>query len=339
MKSMPEFLSYVNARILDAMAHTLYVNAMADHRNDDADRVCNGPKAGPGEDWSEVVEGYSPEALQTAHTFAAALAKENDGASLVDLVIRAAEADGVGIDFLTSDEADVDAYLDDFGYHLAMEGKGHGVSWTDDHEDFGIKFPFHTIDFNIFECDHCVPEDEDTPPCDECGEVIPDSEDGAVNEYHKLSCSLHPSNVVALPDCEKCGHAIPPIPGGICQNAHCDWYGIDPSKLCQNPECKEARLTPGECECPAEGLCELQDAMCGYTLKGPNGKKVSVQVDYEFPALASHFGWAPCCGLTDGTVECPVHHTKVSDMISQAIDVLSQHDGYQFKDPGYFTDS
>lgn len=36
----------------------------------------------------------------------------------------------------------------------------------------------------------------DTEPCDECGADIPVSHPNMLNEHHRESCSLHPSNTV-----------------------------------------------------------------------------------------------------------------------------------------------
>lgn len=61
-----------------------------------------------------------------------------------------------------------------------------------------------------------------------------------------------------------------------------------------------------------------------------------VQVDYDFPGLASTFGFIPCrkCNFTDGTISCK-HHT-VTDMISRARQFLDNSIGIIVDDPGYF---
>lgn len=51
-------------------------------------------------------------------------------ASIHMLGDRAAKADGV---------EDID--VEGFGYYMAMEAMGHGVSWFDDHKKFKIKMP------------------------------------------------------------------------------------------------------------------------------------------------------------------------------------------------------
>src|SRR5215467_8251406 len=40
------------------------------------------------------------------------------------------------------------------------------------------------------------PGDQRGEDCDECGQIIPDSERGMVNEYHAESCSLYPGNSI-----------------------------------------------------------------------------------------------------------------------------------------------
>jgi hypothetical protein len=51
-----------------------------------------------------------------------------------------------------------------------------------------------------------------------------------------------------------------------------------------------------------------------------------IQIDWDYPGLASMFGYVPCdCGATDGTVDCP--HKTASEMIAEAFEYLSEHDG------------
>jgi hypothetical protein len=51
-----------------------------------------------------------------------------------------------------------------------------------------------------------------------------------------------------------------------------------------------------------------------------------VQSDWEYPSLASRFGFVPCeCGCTDGTVDC--EHKTVSQILSEAFDFLAARDG------------
>jgi hypothetical protein len=59
------------------------------------------------------------------------------------------------------------------------------------------------------------------------------------------------------------------------------------------------------------------------------------QLDWDFPSLASMFGFVPCdCGLTDGTIEC--EHKIPHEMIASAIEFLDEHCGDVAEDIGYF---
>jgi hypothetical protein len=60
-----------------------------------------------------------------------------------------------------------------------------------------------------------------------------------------------------------------------------------------------------------------------------------IQTDWDFPGVASTFGYVPCsCGKTDGTIDCD--HKTASQMISEAQDYLDAHIGKVVEDPGYF---
>lgn len=72
-----------------------------------------------------------------------------------------------------------------------------------------------------------------------------------------------------------------------------------------------------------------------FLLVGHNGRSILVQSDWNFPKLASVFGWSPChCGTTDGTIDC--EHRSVQEMISEAHNFLRAHAGDKTDDPGYF---
>ena len=73
-----------------------------------------------------------------------------------------------------------------------------------------------------------------------------------------------------------------------------------------------------------------------YVLKNQDGRTLLIQTDYDYPSLASSFGWSPCkCGSTDGTVGCP--HKTVSDMIAEAGQYLDDNIGETIEDhDGYF---
>jgi hypothetical protein len=72
-----------------------------------------------------------------------------------------------------------------------------------------------------------------------------------------------------------------------------------------------------------------------YLLVADDGEDILIQTDWDFPGVASTFGWRPChCGTTDGTVDCP--HKTASAMIAEAAEYLDDHVGESVEDPGYF---
>jgi len=89
-------------------------------------------------------------------------------------------------------------------------------------------------------------------------------------------------------------------------------------------------------------MLELEVDSYGYIVRSlETGEELYFQVDWDFPGLASTFGWSPCAGCpaeckgaTDGTVDCA--ERSVGDMINSAIDWLDRHDGEVAEDPGYF---
>ncbi len=90
----------------------------------------------------------------------------------------------------------------------------------------------------------------------------------------------------------------------------------------------------------------------GYTLTDTRtGESLLVQVDYDYPSVASTFGWyigsveeplphgysLPCeHGGTDGTVDCHDCGMTAADFIAAAVDYLDSQDGATADDPGYF---
>jgi hypothetical protein len=72
-----------------------------------------------------------------------------------------------------------------------------------------------------------------------------------------------------------------------------------------------------------------------FLLEAAWGESRLIQQDWDFPRIASAFGWTPCaCGLTDGTIAC--EHKSVSEMMFDAYDFLSVRVGESIDDPGYF---
>ena len=89
-------------------------------------------------------------------------------------------------------------------------------------------------------------------------------------------------------------------------------------------------------------MLQLEVDSDGYILRSlETGEELYFQVDWDFPGLASTFGWSPCAGCpaeckgaTDGTVDCAMRST--SEMIEEASDYLLDHEGEEVEDPGYF---
>jgi hypothetical protein len=80
----------------------------------------------------------------------------------------------------------------------------------------------------------------------------------------------------------------------------------------------------------------LHEGDCGtFLLVAQSGREILVQTDWDFPGLASIFGWSPCsCGATDGTIDCD--HRTAGEMIADAREFLRAHAGDTTDDPGYF---
>jgi len=89
---------------------------------------------------------------------------------------------------------------------------------------------------------------------------------------------------------------------------------------------------------PAAGerTITLADDLYGnFILQADDGRDLLIQVDWDYPGIASVFGWSPClCGQTDGTVDCG--HRTASEMIGEAGEFLRDHLGDTADDPGYF---
>jgi hypothetical protein len=74
------------------------------------------------------------------------------------------------------------------------------------------------------------------------------------------------------------------------------------------------------------------------------GRDMYVQLDFDFPGLASTFGWSPApwrgCKHegTDGTIRCEGCGKSATAFISEAYDWLLENEGIEAEDPGYFED-
>jgi len=116
---------------LTGAARAFFVTAYADHvetapeRDDDFDYS----KPGPRQDWTDNAPPTPPNAYALAGQLWAALHAANGEAGVYTLRLRAEEADGETPDG------------EDFGFSLAMQAMGQGVSWFDNHKKFPCEVP------------------------------------------------------------------------------------------------------------------------------------------------------------------------------------------------------
>ena len=74
-----------------------------------------------------------------------------------------------------------------------------------------------------------------------------------------------------------------------------------------------------------------------YLIVNDDGADLLVQTDWDYPGLASSFGFVPCeCGETDGTGNCA--HKTATEMINDAATFLDDNLGKRVEDPGYFSE-
>jgi len=60
-----------------------------------------------------------------------------------------------------------------------------------------------------------------------------------------------------------------------------------------------------------------------YVLIHDDGTEQYIQSDWDYPGVASLFGWVACeCGCTDGTIDCK--HKTASDMMQSAQNYLDE---------------
>jgi len=80
----------------------------------------------------------------------------------------------------------------------------------------------------------------------------------------------------------------------------------------------------------------LLEADCGtFLLRAEDGRTILVQVDWDFPGVASTFGWSPPPGtMTDDTGT--LAEKSLSTVIGDARDFLHERAGSTADDPGYF---
>lgn len=89
---------------------------------------------------------------------------------------------------------------------------------------------------------------------------------------------------------------------------------------------------------------------CPGEIVTEDDRTLLIQSDWDFPGVASTFGWS-CRRVqirpgfdcdhrgTDGTVTCPDCYVSAARFIEDARVWLEEHDGATADDPGYFTES
>ena len=91
------------------------------------------------------------------------------------------------------------------------------------------------------------------------------------------------------------------------------------------------------------------DAPCCVKIIAQDGRDLLIQTDWDWPSVATTFGWStkdfqmpgyadkPCeHDRTDGTVPCTCCAATAHDFIQGARQWIDDHDGAQAEDPGYF---
>lgn len=73
--------------------------------------------------------------------------------------------------------------------------------------------------------------------------------------------------------------------------------------------------------------------------RNDESSSVLVQIDWDFPSLATSFGWTGLYDhpFTDGTFNCPETGKTASEFISEAAEWLHENDGIRCEDVGYFS--
>lgn len=72
-----------------------------------------------------------------------------------------------------------------------------------------------------------------------------------------------------------------------------------------------------------------------FRLVAEDGRSILLQSDWDYPKIASLFGYVPCfCGQTDGTIQCA--HRTPGEMIDEAKSYLLDRVYESVDDPGYF---
>ncbi len=79
----------------------------------------------------------------------------------------------------------------------------------------------------------------------------------------------------------------------------------------------------------------------GLIIRSESGDEIFIASDFDFPGIATTFGWPGCpCGSrgTDGTIDCPDCGRTASTLLRRAARWIDDNWGLIVEDPGYFTD-
>ncbi len=109
-------------------------------------------------------------------------------------------------------------------------------------------------------------------------------------------------------------------------------------------------------------IARPSNAPCCVLIQNDDGRDLLIQTDYDFPGVASTFGWSTahlrrkptidigqmlpdeiaklnvCDGasFTDGTIDCPTCGKSALSFINEAREWMNANDGATERDPGYF---
>lgn len=147
-------MSALRDEIIDAMARTYFVSAFADLNDRLREEGRKYVDPGPGGDWMDI----APATPRAALTFAkkVAVAIEKFYGQPLDVIYQIAiGAPGFavpGSQFAPVRSPGKRQEPDNFGYGIAMQSVGHGVSWFDDNPTFfvnGKNFGVPSVEFHL----------------------------------------------------------------------------------------------------------------------------------------------------------------------------------------------
>lgn len=135
MASRSEALS-VEKSVLDGITFAYWAEIYIREQEEKAERTGKRTPWGPGEQIDPYIPKKVPAYVKAGAKEFAAILKHQNRTNLYGLYLMAESAPG-------KHRRQPDPF--DFGYTLAMQAMGHGVSWFDDHPDFDIKIPHYEV--------------------------------------------------------------------------------------------------------------------------------------------------------------------------------------------------